>query len=203
MTTDHLSLEQLLALREPGSEPGIAAARAHLDTCPACAEELHRLEQRVARLRALPTLRPGRDGWVAVGSRLAAERRGRRVRVAAGGGLALAASLLLAVVGRGAFQAAEPESGTELSAVMAQSQLLEEALRTWSPESRVSDGYTARVAGELESRIAQLDQQIETQQLTPGPARRQGQMLGLWRERVGLLDALVDVHLAGASDVGL
>jgi hypothetical protein len=27
--------------------------------------------------------------------------------------------------------------------------------------------------------------------------------LSLWRERVGLLDALVDVHLTRASDAGL
>jgi hypothetical protein len=33
--------------------------------------------------------------------------------------------------------------------------------------------------------------------------RRQTQELNLWRERVGLLDALVDVHLTRASNAGL
>ena len=54
----HLSMDQLLALREPGSEPGAAAARRHVEACAECAAELDRLHQRVARLRALPTLRP-------------------------------------------------------------------------------------------------------------------------------------------------
>ena len=34
-------------------------------------------------------------------------------------------------------------------------------------------------------------------------AARQDTLLQLWRERVGLLDALVDVHLTLANDVGL
>jgi len=33
--------------------------------------------------------------------------------------------------------------------------------------------------------------------------KRQSQELNLWRERVGLLDALVDVHITRASNVGL
>jgi hypothetical protein len=32
---------------------------------------------------------------------------------------------------------------------------------------------------------------------------RDQQLLKLWRERVGLLDALVDVHVTRASNVGL
>jgi hypothetical protein len=32
---------------------------------------------------------------------------------------------------------------------------------------------------------------------------RDDQLLKLWRERVGLLDALVDVHVTRASNVGL
>ena len=32
---------------------------------------------------------------------------------------------------------------------------------------------------------------------------RDDQLLKLWRERVGLLDALVDVHVTSASNVGL
>jgi hypothetical protein len=33
--------------------------------------------------------------------------------------------------------------------------------------------------------------------------QRDDQLLKLWRERVGLLDALVDVHVTRASNVGL
>ena len=56
---NHLTMDTLVSMREPGSEPGQAAAREHLDGCPHCQAELERLHQRVARLKALPTLRPG------------------------------------------------------------------------------------------------------------------------------------------------
>jgi hypothetical protein len=198
----HLSLEQLLALREPGVEPGTTEARAHLDGCPTCAEEFRRLEQRAARLRALPALRPARDQWRAVQGRLDAERRRRRARWAGMGSLALAASLLAAVVVRDLAVPARLEASTELGSVMAQSRMLEEAIRAYGPEARVVDGYTATVAGELEERIARLDRELESSQFLEEEERHEV-MVQLWRERVGLLDALVDVHLASASNVGL
>jgi hypothetical protein len=198
----HLSLEQLIELREPGVEPGTAEARAHLAACATCAEEFRRLEQRAARLRALPALRPSRDHWRAVQARLDAERRQRRVRWAGMGSVALAASLLAAVVVRDLTAPAPLEASTELGSVMAQSRMLEEAIRAYGPEARVVDGYTATVAGELEERIARLDRQLESSQFLEADERHDV-MVQLWRERVGLLDALVDVHLASASNVGL
>jgi hypothetical protein len=36
----HLTMEQLVGLREPTLEPGLSEARAHLDGCPACQAEL-------------------------------------------------------------------------------------------------------------------------------------------------------------------
>src|SRR6185295_10624210 len=62
----HLSVEQLVALREPGLEPQVQGWREHVERCPLCRTELERLEQRVARLKALPTLRPGRDQFFAI-----------------------------------------------------------------------------------------------------------------------------------------
>ena len=67
----HLTMELLLASRERPSEPGSAAAREHLQECGRCQTELERLHQRVARLRALPTLRAPRDQWPAVAARVA------------------------------------------------------------------------------------------------------------------------------------
>jgi hypothetical protein len=66
----------------------------------------------------------------------------------------------------------------------------------------VLDGRTARIAQELEDRIAAVDRQLEMTDLMDS-VRRQSQELNLWRERVGLLDALVDVHITRASNVGL
>ena len=77
----HLSMEALLSLNEAGREPGDAAAQEHLGVCPACRAEHERLHQRVARLKALPALRPTRDRWPQVAARIRAERRSRWRRV--------------------------------------------------------------------------------------------------------------------------
>ena len=45
----HLTMEQLLALREPGLEPGVQGWRDHAMACELCRTELDRLDQRVAR----------------------------------------------------------------------------------------------------------------------------------------------------------
>src|ERR687894_264883 len=74
-----------------------AAAREHLDGCPHCQAELNRLHQRVALLKALPTLRPARDRWPETRARFEADRRRRRTRVVSLAGLAAAASVALAV----------------------------------------------------------------------------------------------------------
>src|SRR5262249_59198135 len=109
----HLTMEALLSLREAGLEPGDASAREHLDGCPACRAELDRLHQRVARLKALPALRPGRDRWPETAARVRAVRRARRQQLAGLIGLAAAASIaapLLAAPPRDAGGAGGPES---------------------------------------------------------------------------------------------
>jgi hypothetical protein len=194
-------MEALLSLREPGTEPGVAAAREHLNECPACQAELHRLHQRVARLKALPTLRPSRDRWPETAARFRAERLRRRTRRVGFAGLAVAASVALAVtvVDRTQPVATNPN---QINQAMERSQALESALSEYNPEGRVLDGRTARIAQELEDRIARLDRQLEMTELSQKQARDQ-ELLRLWRERVGLLDALVDVHATRASNAGL
>ena len=203
----HLTIEQLVALREPGLEPGEQALRAHLEGCELCRGEFERLHQRVARLRALPALRPARDRWPAIQAQLAADRRAwrrtraRRIGVA---GLAAAASLFL-VVSLGGVRVNGPEpvaAASEITRAMERSRALEEAIEYYNPDARVLDGRTARVAQEIEDQIAVLDQELELLDVTPDRGRETRQ-LELWRERVGLLDALVDVHVTRASNVGL
>lgn len=201
----HLSIEQLLALREPGSEPGNHAAHAHLDACPVCRAELERLHQRVARLRALPALRPARDRFPAVRAQLAADRRRRQVRWAGVGGLALAASLALFVVSTPSRQperAPVEAYSNELIETMTRSQQLEQALVAIEPEARLLDSRTAAIAGRIEDRIHLLDRDLQAADLLDRQVRMQEQ-LRLWRERVGLLNALVDVHVTRASYAGL
>ncbi len=196
----HLSMEQLLTCREPGLEPGGAAARAHLAECPVCQAEVTRLDQRAARLRALPALRPARDNWTAVRGRLTTERRRRTIRRAVAAGLGLAAVVTLVVLLR---SRAGSGRGHEIaiSEAMSRSSQLEQLIQSYDPEQRVTDGRTMQMAGQLEDRIAVLDRQLEMTQLMDA-RDRDDQLLRLWRQRVGLLDALVDVHLTRAQNVG-
>ena len=197
----HLSMDSLVSLREPGSEPGQAAAREHLDQCPHCQAELQRLHQRVARLKALPTLRPGRDRWPETKARFRADRRRRRTRFVGVTALATAASVALAVA-VGDISRPADATAEQLSQAMERSQVLESALSEYNPAGRVLDGRTARIAGELEDRIARVDRELEATELLRQQATNRD-LLKLWRERVGLLDALVDVHVTRASNAGL
>ena len=200
----HLSMDALVSLRAPGVEPGDAAAREHLESCPQCRAELERLHQRVARLKALPPLRPARDRWPEVAARVRAEHRARRRRVSGLVGLAAAASIALGIGVAPLFRAADPAlaASGRIEEIMARSRALESALDRYDPESRVLDGRTAGIAQELEDRIARVDRELEMTDLLERQAR-EAELLRLWRERVGLLDALVDVHVTRAANVGL
>lgn len=209
---NHLTMEELLELREPGLEPGTAAAREHFARCASCQAEADRLSQRIARLKALPAPRPARDHFPLVRTRFVAERRARRIYFGVAGALALAASVALAFLLRPADRGLPTrlgptmiaENNDELSQVMARSQQLENVLERYDVDSRSIDGRTAMIADRLEDQLGTLDRQIELlgaiDRLDPN---RQAHRLQLWRERVGLLDALVDVHVTRASYAGL
>ena len=135
-------------------------------------------------------------------NRVRSERRSRRVRTASLAGLAAAASVAIAV---GVSTPRSPEAAlapAEIEQVMVRSQALESALDRIDPESRVLDGRTAGIAQELEDRIARVDRELEMVELMERQSRDDA-VLRLWRERVGLLDALVDVHVTRASHAGL
>jgi hypothetical protein len=199
---NHLTMDTLVSLREPGAEPGQAAAREHLDGCSHCQAELQRLHQRVARLKALPALRPARDRWPETKARFQSDRRRRRTRVAGLAGLAAAASVALAL-SVGEMSQPGVTGNEQLTQVMERSQILESALNDYNADARVLDGGTARIAGELEDRIARLDRELEMAELQSQQQTTDEDLLRLWRERVGLLDALVDVRVARASNAGL
>jgi hypothetical protein len=210
----HLTIEQLLELREPGREPGFEAARQHLDACEVCRAEADRLSQRVARLRALPSPRMGRDQFAAIRARHVAERRRTRVRWAGLGGLALAAaaafiSLIPADapvtdVNAPVVATNLPSADADLATIMNQSQELEAALNAYDPDSRSTDGRTAAIAARLEDQLSTLDRQLElVGAVNSRRADERSRQLQLWRERVGLLNALVDVHLTRATYAGM
>lgn len=200
----HLTMEQLLALREPGLEPGVQGWRDHALACELCRVELDRLDQRVARLRALPALAPARNRFAEVRARAQADRRRRRAVVFSLSGLALAATVALAVVlspGAATTPAPSLTDQQELEDIIARSQSLEGAIQAYDPDRRVTDGRTAMVAASLEERLARVDRQLQLVDFADQSVRQQ-EALRLWRERVGLLNALVDVHVTRARAVG-
>lgn len=201
----HLTMEQLLALREPGLEPGVQGWRDHAAACELCRAELDRLDQRVARLRALPTLAPARNRFGEIRARAQADRRRRRAVVLSLSGLSLAATVALAVVlspgASGTPAAASATEQQELEDIIARSQSLEGAIQAYDPDRRVTDGRTAMVAASLEERLARVDRQLQLVDFADQSVRQQ-EALRLWRERVGLLNALVDVHVTRARAVG-
>lgn len=199
---NHLSMEQLLALRDPASEPGTAEARRHAESCELCRSELDRLHQRVARMKALPALRPSREAWPAIRRKVLEDRHQRRNRWMGIAGAAMAASILLAVVVSDISRPDDLSATAAIDTAKAQSRALESTIQRYNPDVRVIDGRTARIAAELEDRIAELDRMLEITQMRDDQAR-DVQLLRLWRVRVGLLDALVDVHVTKASNVGL
>ena len=200
--TAHLEMAQLVALRDDDrSEPGMAMALEHFGGCPHCQSELERLHQRTARLRALPSLAPATNEFPAVRARITVERK-RRSRGAASIGLAIAATAVFAVITRDIVHPKRLGAEQVLQNEMSQSQRLEQALHQWHADQRVIDGHTAVVVIQLERKIAELDAQLTTAVSSDGTAPIESQ-IKLWQERVGLMNALVEVQVTKASNVGL
>jgi hypothetical protein len=144
-----------------------------------------------------------RDRFAEIEARVSAERRVRRTRWTVFTGLATAASFVGALLVGNKYFAEPADQGQQLAEVMAESRLLEGELARLDPDNRAMDLVTAEVAGQLTSRIAALDEQLQTNAAVTTARPSEDQLIQLWRERVGLMDALVDVHLTGARQVGL
>lgn len=150
------------------------------------------------RLRALPRLAPPGGGWNAMSARLAARRRNYAV---AGGGFALAASIV-AAVGLVAIRpdAAPPaaKAGGETVVVMAsepspqvrqlisRSQSLERELSSLRPQVAVWNTGRDSRALLLETELRRVDAQLNFAQADSAEV--------LWRRRVQLMNALVRLH---------
>ena len=190
----HCTMDDLLALRD--GEASVWARR-HVEECTACRAELEGLYQRVAQLKALPALRPPRDRWSVVRDTIVAQRTQRRRRWA-GYGLATAAAIVgLMVLG--------PMFGNigiadELAQAKQQSAQLESTLQDYDPESRVMSGREAEITARLEDQIAQVDGRLAD---LDAQAAREAQLVDLWRQRVQLMEQLVQVRVTRAKYVGL
>jgi hypothetical protein len=192
----HCTMDDLGALQ--AGEASVWARR-HITTCEICQQELEKLYQRVAQLKALPALRPPRDRWPAVQSVLRAERsRKHRTWGAWGGSLALAATIA-------AVMLMQPSNPTvlhaELSQVKQQSATLEDSLKQFDVERSVLSGQEAATMAALEDRISLLDGTLAQQ--VEGAHEQDAELVRLWQERVGLMRELVKARATRARYVGL
>ncbi len=97
------------------------------------------------------------------------------------------------------FAATPAENDASLGALMARSRLLEEALRAAPETPRVMRASTASTIATLEDRIAMIDQQLSF----PKRPLSEAEARALWRERVQLMDSLVQLRYAQARRVVL
>jgi hypothetical protein len=138
---------------------------------------------------------PARNQFPAVQSRFVADRRQRRLRVVGIGGLAIAASLTMVVIGRDLVRPNRLDAEQQIATAKSESQQLEQKLHDWDPQSRVLNSRAAVMVMELEDRIADLDVRLAQTQ-------ESDRQLALWQQRVGLMNTLVEVHVTRASNVG-
>lgn len=194
----HCTMSELLAVRDG---EGTVWAREHVDGCESCRQELDLLYRRVSALRALPAMRPPRDRWAVIRAAAAQERRRRLVRRSGWTTLAAAAGIALMIGIRGiGTPGGAPAVPPELAALQSQSRDLEAALASYEPDGRILNARAAGIIADLEDRISLVDAGIY-QVSTRGGATDE-ELLGLWRDRVELMDALVNVHVTRAAYVG-
>ena len=183
----HCTMDELLAIRDGQGSQG---ALRHLDECDECCNELELLHQRVAALKALPSLRPPRDRWSVVRDEVLARRARARRRF--GGWLTAAAAAAVALaIGLGGLVTPAVQEPDPLAELVSEAQLLERALRTMRPETRVLTGRIAGAVAALEDRLELLDVRFERARVQRMSRER---VIVLWQERVGLMDLLVNVH---------
>jgi len=206
----HCSMEELIEVR---NGHGSIGARTHVDECEDCRNELDRLHQRVAALKALPSLNAPRDRWPAVRAQLVADRR--RTWWLRGGWAAAAAIALM--VGANAFMGGpaaveEPisvsrlpgqvvlvPSNPDVQNLVVQSQQLDEVLATLTAERRVLNGLTALAIADLEDRILLIDTRLSEARTE---VMNQRELMSLLRQRVLLMDELVNTHQRRATYIG-
>lgn len=156
-----------------------------------------------ARLSALPEFEPPAGGWEAV----VAARRRREAGQSRRWPVVLAAAVLAAVAGL-AWQLqsaqrvlvatdsppADPAAVAQ-DPVRAQNAKLE-ALLASLPEARVMRGSTAFTVSQLEDRLAFVDDRLSRIALEPNAPEHAER---LWRERVELMNSLVQVRYADVA----
>lgn len=212
----HCSIQELLEVR---NGEGSLGARTHVDECARCRDELDRIHQRVAALKALPSLNAPRDRWSIVRQSIVDQRR--RIWLVRTGWVA-AAGIALALGANGllSWPAAAPEqSELEIQQLVTQAAQLDSQLVAVVSRPRVVNGLAAIAIVDLEDQISVVDNRIgliDGRVLEALVARENNaggreldahvlrmiaergaveqQLRQLLQERIILMDALVNTH---------
>lgn len=185
----------------------IAAGRRPLDghvaACPQCLAELARIRDVRAALAGLPAAAPPDAAWAGALARAAGRRDAPQAHGTTPAGLAMAATLvamlgaaiLFAQLPGDAPLAGRPVPLAEpLDGLVAENARLE-AMLAGLPPTRATRTGTAYTVTAIEDRLALLDDRITSVSLEP---HAPGEAEALWRERVNLMNSLVQVQYASA-----
>lgn len=164
------------------------------------------------RLKALPELVPPSQAWSRIEAAAAVARR-RRSRFRQGFGVAAGFAVAALMLGLW-LRAPELDPGVDAAPVraatglpqpiaydtlLAESARLERLLYELPRRARVMNAATAGTIVGLEDRVALIDERLSLAAAGGvGPAYRDA----LWRERVDVMNALVQVRYAQAQDLG-
>ncbi|HEX5420544.1 MAG TPA: hypothetical protein VFY39_11135 [Gammaproteobacteria bacterium] len=210
----------MLRLRD--GEPVDARLKERLLAESGGARELERLARVKRELGELPALAPPPEAWARIAAEIAERRasssRARRRLTRLGAAAALVCGLgLAAFFGAGRDQpvsergpsvsspgpsgsnpepAAAPDSYASL---LSESARLEQALAQLHYEPKLMSAGTAGTIAGLEDTIALLDQQLT---LAAADKADRSQREALWRERVNVMNALVQVRYAQSEGAG-
>ena len=205
----HARLDELLSLRD--GAPVAAASRAHVQDCAECAAQLARATELRARLQALPPApAPDHDGWAGVQARLRAPAGPRRpaTRIAPYAAAASVAALAVfaslrwldapapTTLDPAPLLVLEVESLDELQA---RSQALEELLAAMPQRPAVERAGTSLPIESLEAQVQWLDHQLTL----AGAEGRAPETEQLWRDRVEVMNSLVQLRFVEAQQVNL
>jgi hypothetical protein len=205
----HARIDELLSLRD--GAPVDARVRAHADGCAECAAELARTVALRDRLRALPPASDsGADAWPAIQARLMeAPRHGSRwhraapfAAAASVAALGLFATLRWVDVPAPRTEAARPPVVLEtesLADLRERSQALEALLAAMPERPAVERAGTSVPIESLQAQVQWLDHQLSL----AGADGRSAESEQLWRDRVEVMNSLVQLRYVEAQLVAL
>jgi hypothetical protein len=210
----HARIDHLLSLRD--GEPVDLAVRSHVESCSECAEARASLDTVRRRLAALPVVDGPADGWARVRERVESLQQPVPHRRRGGGLVAVAASCAMLGVlagmllyetgaegpalGAASGQVTLPQTLDAIEELRDRSRVLEEILAALPARPAVERAGTAVPIDTLQDQIQWVDHQLSltaVAQTSPDLRER------LWRERVEIMNTLVQLRYVEAQRVAL